>query len=199
MFNHYLRVLAHIPRWSVLPVIRRQSVAEHSFFVSVYVSQLLDHPRFKAKHSEWKEKALRYALVHDAAEARTGDLPGPIKRAIIDRDKFEGVEAAAMSSMGLNPYCDEDIRLIVKAADAAEEYFYLASEAQMGSKVVKVLLRQAEERLEKAFRNAGVHDWMTKVVSQAHKLDDGLVTLYGDDHGCNCAPHEFCEKCQVPF
>jgi len=181
MFNHYLRGLATVPRWNVVPVIRRQYVAEHTYFVCQYVSELLDHPSYKDAHPDWKLAALRYALVHDAEEARMSDIPGPVKRMIKDDDKLREVEGAVMRSMGLNPYVDDKMKKLVKAADTIDEYFYLCSEAQLGSKIVKVLIRQVEERMTLALTVARVPDVLSKVLSQAHKLDDGLYTLSNDD------------------
>jgi len=181
MFNHYLRGLATVPRWNVVPVIRRQYVAEHTFFVCQYVSELLDHPFYKNAHPDWKLAALRYALVHDAEEARMSDIPGPVKRMIKDDDKLREVEGRVLASMGLNAYSDQKIKQLVKAADTIDEYFYLCSEAQLGSKIVKVLIKQVEERMTEALTRAGVGDVLSKVLAQAHKLDDGLYTLSNDD------------------
>jgi len=181
MFNHYLRGLATVPRWNVVPVVRRQYVAEHTYFVCQYVSELLDHPYYKSAHPDWKLAALRYALVHDAEEARMSDIPGPVKRMIKDDDKLREVEGRVLASMGLSVYSDEKIKRLVKAADTIDEYFYLCSEAQLGSKIVKVLIGQVHDRMVSALTLAGVPDVLSKVLAQAHKLDDGLYTLSNDD------------------
>lgn len=180
MFSRYLRVLAHVPRWVVVPVIRRQNVAEHSFFVAHYVAELLDHPVFKNKHSDWKYAAMRYAVMHDRSEARTGDFPGPIKRMMQDPVRRMRLEEKAEASLGPAPYKDDLIRRVVKAADTIEEYFYLCSEQQMGSRVVEVLIFEGMDRMARALRDIDCYDLMDKIVGEAHAFERGLSTLTDD-------------------
>lgn len=181
MFSRYLRVLAHVPRWVVVPVIRRQTVAEHSFFVAHYVAELLDHPVFKDKHSDWKYAAMRYAVMHDRSEARMGDFPGPIKRMISDPVQRMRTEQKAEASLGPSPYKDDLIKRLVKAADTIEEYFYLCSEQQMGSRVVEVLLFEGMDRMDRALRDIGCHDLMDKIIGEAHAFERGIQTMTNND------------------
>lgn len=180
MFSRYLRVLAHVPRWAVLPVIRRQTVAEHSFFVAHYVAELLDHPIYKHKHPDWKLAALKYAVMHDRSEARTGDFPGPIKRMMQDPVRRMRLEEKAEASIGPAPYKDEAIRQLIKAADTIEEYFYLSSEAQLGSRVVEILVSEGYDRMRRALRDAGLDDMIEHVAREANAFERGLQTLTDD-------------------
>ena len=75
--------LNEVPRWSVIPVIKPQSVAEHTFGVMVMMEWLCNtEPVFNFATNQ--PDALRIALWHDSMEAVTGDMPSPTKK--IDYD-----------------------------------------------------------------------------------------------------------------
>jgi len=182
MFSHYTRVLASIPRWSVLPVIRRQYVAEHSYYVSLYVHELLAHPAYSYMDAEWKLCALRYALVHDVEESRMSDIPGPVKRMIKDDDKLKSVERRVFEGLDLPvPYVDDKIKKLVKAADLIDEYFYINIEMSYGNRIASRVHWQVKNRLESALIDAGVHDVLMLIEQECHDLDAGLITLSNND------------------
>lgn len=72
-----LQHLDRVPRmgYALRGVSPAESVAEHSFHVALLVSLLAPH-----EQTVDTEKALRMALLHDAAEVRSGDLPKPVNR-----------------------------------------------------------------------------------------------------------------------
>ncbi len=72
--------LAALPRtgWLLRGVASPESIAEHSFGVCVVASLIVDDLRAKGTTVDG-EKVLRMALVHDIAEAFTGDIPMPAK------------------------------------------------------------------------------------------------------------------------
>lgn len=72
--------LAALPRtgWLLRGVTDPESVAEHSLGVAVVASLLVDDLRERGVAVDG-EKVLRMALVHDAAEVFTGDIPMPAK------------------------------------------------------------------------------------------------------------------------
>lgn len=75
-----LLALSHTPRWTTHPVHRPQSVAEHSYRVAVIamaIASPLQHG------SPWELLDLiTWALEHDGPEAKTGDVPSPLKSAL---------------------------------------------------------------------------------------------------------------------
>src|SRR3954471_15529873 len=77
--------LADLPRtgWLLRGVRPCESIADHSFGVALVTMLLVDAVRAEG-HAVDGEKALRMALVHDAPEARTGDVPMPVKTAALD-------------------------------------------------------------------------------------------------------------------
>lgn len=67
--------LAHIYRYSGTMLVRRENLAEHSYYVALIADMLATD--ISAKFPETaldREKILRYALLHDFEEAVTGDI-----------------------------------------------------------------------------------------------------------------------------
>ncbi len=67
-----------VGRFSVYKCHFREDVAQHSYFTAVYAMILADLERGKGTKVD-VEKLLRMALLHDAEEARTGDIHHPFK------------------------------------------------------------------------------------------------------------------------
>lgn len=102
------RRLAHVPRWSVVPVIRRQYVAEHSYNVAMLAWWIADELKIPP------HKVIEKALMHDTGEAITGDLPSPVKgRGDVLGSTLE--------------------EAIVKLADYMDAYLYTSEEEQLGN------------------------------------------------------------------
>lgn len=71
--------LTDVERWVIVPVTRRQSVAEHSYRVWVLSLSLYD-AMVQVPHNSFERESVGYwALTHDADEIWTGDLPSTIK------------------------------------------------------------------------------------------------------------------------
>ena len=105
------RRLTFVPRWVVVPTIRKQTVDQHSYQVAQIARWLL---QFHYNPSTvFRLEVVEYALDHDADEALTGDKPTPSK---------EPTEAGG-----------SQIHVIVKCADVLEAICFLEEEAAMGN------------------------------------------------------------------
>ena len=155
MFEREYRDLAHVPRWTIARVIRRQSVAEHSYFVALYAMQiadLIDRPVDMMGHLLW------YALTHDLEECFTGDIPGTTKRSMTDNQGVRHVmwiqnQLRERFGPGIVPTPSEPEQKIVKVANLLDEVMYLAGEQQLGNLSVNALLDNSMDRLEQAWFN----------------------------------------------
>ncbi|MBI2393437.1 MAG: HD family hydrolase [Deltaproteobacteria bacterium] len=77
--------LADLPRtgWLLRGINPCESIAAHTQQVALLVAMLVDLCR-EAGMTVDGERALRMALVHDAPEARLGDVPMPVKTPAVD-------------------------------------------------------------------------------------------------------------------
>lgn len=154
MFEREYRLMSHVPRWSIVRQIKGQNVAEHSYFVALYVSQICDVLEFDM---ETKWLSIEAALYHDLDETFTGDIPGPSKRSMVDPDKtlaftnkmlverFNGYGFRQVERKKIT-----GIPLIIKLADLVDEVMYLSTEFQMGNASVEAPLSSSRTRMYQA-------------------------------------------------
>lgn len=93
------------------------SVAQHSLLVA-YIVELLAPKAIERSHD--RADAVRYAILHDAAEAYLGDVAAPLKRTPAFqayRDAEEKVLHTVFKAYGLLPNPDPVIAGVVKEAD----------------------------------------------------------------------------------
>jgi 5'-deoxynucleotidase YfbR-like HD superfamily hydrolase len=122
-----LRTLSHVPRWSILRVIHRQSVADHMYYVSFYASQIAISEELS--NSEIAE-LLMFCITHDIPEVITSDIPGPIKRKVCHNEMLQIIEEEGMSErfgFAISPIGPK-LRHIAKVADLLDEICYLFEE-----------------------------------------------------------------------
>lgn len=113
--------LADVPRWVIVPMKRRQSVAEHSFRVAVIAGELAAY--WMGKKGPGVEVVMA-AIVHDADEAYTGDVPGNLKRNYPTLK--ENLERIAIRERGSPiPSYTPEAAAVVKLADVVETVTYL--------------------------------------------------------------------------
>jgi putative hydrolase of HD superfamily len=91
--------MADLPRtgWLLRGVRPCESIADHSYGVALVTMLLTDALRAEGQAIDG-ERALRMALVHDAPEARTGDVPMPSKTARVDAALAE-LEASLVEAL----------------------------------------------------------------------------------------------------
>src|SRR5512139_580176 len=91
--------MAELPRtgWILHGVASPESIAAHTFGVAVVAMLLVDRLRSEGTRLDG-ERVLRMALVHDAPEARTGDVPMPNKSPAV-REALREVEARIVEAI----------------------------------------------------------------------------------------------------
>lgn len=175
MFERDYRDLAHVPRWGIAPVNKRQSVAEHSYFVVLYTIQILEFLKYEGCGLPKSEEleAITYAALHDREECFMTDIAGPVKRSIIDQEKYDSY-VKEMSIKIFNDYLNPapHIKKIIKVADLIDEYGYWLGEIKSGNKFAghEQLLGQIRDRLEKSIMNLDIEGRVPYSLSEAIQL-----------------------------
>lgn len=160
-FPPELRTMSIVPRWSIVHVTQRDTVANHSYFVTVYAHMI-------SRVIKWggpNDYLMFSALLHDLDEVLTGDLVGPIKEYIIDEERmheyvdhkiFERFGSLAHEHAYLEGQCKmrhaEEADTIIKAADRLDAVFFLIMESRRGNSTILPLIETAQNRLEAAWR-----------------------------------------------
>jgi len=161
LFPPELRTASVVQRWSIVRTFNKDSVAEHSFYVSYYALQV-------ARLIEWPGPYADLtfaALMHDIEETFTGDVISPVKKQIVDpgalsnfvteqmKERLPGVEAqldAIYESMW-----GDSIAKIVRVADKVDACIFLILEQRMGNTVLAPLHQDAMENLVVAWHELG--------------------------------------------
>lgn len=149
-----VRALMNVRRFNFERCNRYQSVAEHSFFVALIAKEMAADLGWH----QFKIAAATYAaLLHDAAEAVTGDLPYLV-RMIIDRGEVNKLDRMAEKeldvgegdrfpaiTLGMGDL--KDVNELVEAADAAELFLYLGEELDSGNEAMRPIFEETLSRL----------------------------------------------------
>jgi 5'-deoxynucleotidase YfbR-like HD superfamily hydrolase len=125
------RRLSFVPRWVVMPTIRKQNVAEHSFHV-VCIADALIYSHVRRNNMSFRLQVLQSALYHDDDEAVTGDHPSPTKDA-----------------QRRDPSTLRDFEIVVKVADKIEAALFCSEEQAMGNDTVGTVYEDTIRRGDK--------------------------------------------------
>lgn len=196
------RFLDFVQRWAIAPRLHHQTVASHSFFVTLYCSQICEMLRVPL---DQRAIVLDVALRHDAHEVWESDIPGPAKRAITDETRHRDYKGKFFQQMDelyqmrSNMAQDKSVNLwndaapvmvspaqIVKVADLIDEVFYLAMEMNLGNNMVRGLYQKSLSRLDQAALNLAGDEFaetlMQEVGRQVARLgEEGAIIPDNDD------------------
>jgi putative hydrolases of HD superfamily len=161
--------LASLPRtgWLLRGVVDPESIAEHSFGVCVVATMLIDDLRARGMTVDG-ERVLRMAILHDAAEAFTGDIPMPAKTEKLDA-ALEEAEAILLER-------------VLPAADLA-----LWKEAETGASLEARIVKSADkvQMLVKALtygmqRRGRLDEFWTNTKNRRHMDIDFARELFAE-------------------
>ena len=116
-----LLALSYVPRWGIVPMLRDQSVADHSFRTAVIFVELAD--RMNIPITAWD---LVMVLWHDGPESHSGDIPAPFKSKIRDIVHTREQDFCPWyDEPTAEKFSDTRVYEIFHAADLIEQYTWL--------------------------------------------------------------------------
>lgn len=154
--------LKNITRWNLMRNTRTESVAEHSYVVSVIAHALALVSREIFNNSDINpERIATIALFHDATEIFTGDMPTPVKYLNDDiKQIYSKIEQNAADKLLVSlPDClkdeykfalnsTENEYRFVKAADSLSALIKCLEEESCSNREFLVAKKQILEKLE---------------------------------------------------
>jgi len=165
-FIQDVKKLDRVIRFSAHTRIKDESVAEHSFHVTLYAMILADLEEKIFKNKVDKEKVLKKALLHDLEECRTGDiiygfkhtdekLAKKIKK--ISKQFLEDLmrnlpEKISKEYITLWQKAKDKRKIegkIIEAADKLEGLIYALNEFKLGNKSFKKAIEIYEKQIRK--------------------------------------------------
>lgn len=137
------RSLMYIRRLNYERCNRYENVAEHSFYVGIMAYQLACAVGLDEAEARY---CLKMGLMHDLAEAVTGDIPFLTRRAL-GAVACAGLDTLGEQEIGVDLGTDRQTLEIVQVADALEFALYLKEELQSGNHQLQDIYAETLGRL----------------------------------------------------
>jgi 5'-deoxynucleotidase len=162
-FPAFLYRMKNIYRWSLMRNTDHESVALHSYYVSIWTHLLCSVANEIFKKGVPTDQIVSMALFHDATEVFVGDIAQPVKHSSPEiLEHFREIErSAANTLMGMLPaelqsvyrplILEHDPKLykFVKGGDLLDAYLKCVSELNAGNAEFSVAKKQILESLRK--------------------------------------------------
>ena len=133
----FARLGGKVKRFHTITTIQQQTVAQHSWGVALIMHELLG---YNPPTNMWM-----YALLHDVAECKTGDVPAPTKLELDVKECFDELEEKWLKEAGYTTLeIDKAQKLVVKIADILEGMAFCMEERKLGNRT---------EQIQRAFSN----------------------------------------------
>ena len=182
--------MAHITRYSSLPILHKESVAEHTFFVAIK-AYLLAVDMIQWGSDIDLTVVLKHAVLHDIDEAVTGDIIRPFKwsnddlRKMMNRvttqmlkDSLKGIPGSDALLAGWSPSPDSDwLEIqIVKCADLWSCVHYAHREYQLGNIHGKLIMADVRKWVERHQWPEELKEYASALIKLTHELEatDGV-------------------------
>lgn len=137
------RSLMYVRRLNYERCNRYENVAEHSFYVGIMAYQLACSVGLDETEARY---CLKMGLMHDLAEAVTGDIPFLTRRAL-GAVACAGLDTLGEQEIGVSLGTDRQTLEIVQIADALEFALYLKEELQSGNHQLQDIYAETLGRL----------------------------------------------------
>lgn len=186
-FGGSLRILNQVPRWGCVPRIKENSVAQHSFWVTLYTMILCDYLELSLAE---KYNCIDYAVRHDLPEAATGDILGPVKRSTVDPNKMWNFIIATFKQWGVYQFLvglqatdmvSTQAKRIVKAADLIDDVMVLSEEMAFGNKRAAGLFGVIMGRLRKALVRIECGHLFGEIMASCQVVQSSPMTIIQND------------------
>ncbi len=161
LFPPELRTASVVHRWSIARLFNKDSVAEHSFFVTFYALQIARLVNWAGPYDELTFAA----LMDDVEETFTSDIVSPVKRQIVDEGALDNFVRDQMKERlpGMQAQLDAiyesnwgaDIGRIIKVADKIDAAIHLILEQRMGNAAIKPMYDDVLENLVVSWHTLG--------------------------------------------
>ena len=154
--------LKNVVRYNTRNVIKKESVAEHSFYVALFTLKICNDYNVD---SRTEKRAIIKALLHDMPESELNDITHDVKeklnlRPFLKKYEDEYFDTHFSEYRSLMKKGDEKTNAIVDYADTMSVYQYVLNEELLGNKsndiqeilnITKIRIKKCKERLEKIF------------------------------------------------
>ncbi|QGQ97789.1 5'-deoxynucleotidase [Paenibacillus psychroresistens] len=162
-FPAFLYRMKNIYRWSLMRNTDHESVALHSYYVSIWTHLLCSVANEIYKKDVPTDKIVSMALFHDATEVFVGDIAQPVKHSSPEiLEHFREIErSAAVTLMNMLPAelqsvyrplileHDPELYKFVKGGDLLDAYLKCVSELNAGNSEFSYAKKQILESLRK--------------------------------------------------
>ena len=156
-FANQTYMLMFLQRYNTRPRIFNETVAAHSYQVSVL--SLFLYNKYKNKVKINFEKMISMGLIHDIGEVATGDIVHPVKDKYPELDRILCLEEkryvkkilGKKYSNLISEYNDGKTieSLLVEMADIISCYIYSKEEVKLGNTNMKRIVKDSEKRMKK--------------------------------------------------
>lgn len=186
MLSGSVHRLSHVNRYSSIPVIRKENVAEHTFWVAFYsllIAKDIEKTQLGARVVNF-DRLLSRSLLHDIDESHTGDFLRTVKYATpemkqaLDKVSVKMVERLERElgtdiREAWSTAKDETLEgAIVEVADFACVVAYVSEEVTTGNKHLLKVLSEVRDYLERLVRDPTFEIQVKPYVSDIIKFVD---------------------------
>lgn len=156
-----LLALSVVPRWTIVPMFRQQTVAEHTFRTAIIFVHLCEQMNVFPTVRD-----LELVLEHDGPESHSGDIPTPFKNELgEDQIRIAEDVKCPWYIYPRDNFSDDRVCDCFDAADLIEQYTWLRAWGN-GPLAKRVLLRVAGRLMDLHLDQGIVNATVAKILDE---------------------------------